>query len=419
MTNANVAGPLTGVRVLDMSRVLAGPFATQIFADLGAEVIKIEHPVRGDDTRTWGPPFVEGESAYFLSVNRGKKSVAVDLKSKAGLQVVRDLVAKSDVLIENMKPGDMARYDLNYDRVAAINPGIVYCSITGFGETGPMNHLPGYDFAVQAMCGIMAMTGEPEGEPMKVGVAWVDILCGLYAAIGIQAALWAREMTGKGQYIDMSLWEAGIAAMANLAGAYLASGREPARYGNAHAQIVPYQLFATADGYMVVAVGNDGQFARFARVIGKPELAEDERYKTNPARVRHRDELVPMLAEALKTRRTDEWLIPLGEANVPAAPLWGLHAALTSDLAKGRGARWTLQHPTAGAIDTVASPLQHMSGTPAKPTTPPPLLGQHTDGVLREVLGYDGATVEKLVQDGAVGVYRDERAGKVKRPAEG
>lgn len=410
MSRTDVAGALTGIRILDMSRVLAGPFATQIFADLGAEVIKIEHPVRGDDTRTWGPPFVEGESAYFLSVNRGKKSVGVDLKSEAGLQVVRELAAKSDVLIENMKPGDMARYGLDYDSVAAINPRIVYCSITGFGETGPMSHLPGYDFAVQAMCGIMAMTGEPEGEPMKVGVAWVDILCGLYAGIAIQAALRARELTGKGQYIDLSLWEAGIAAMANLAGAYLASGQEPARHGNAHAQIVPYQLFATADGYMVVAVGNDGQFARFARVIGKPELAEDERYKTNPGRVRNRDELVPLLADVLKTRRTDEWLGPLGEANVPAAPLWGLHAALTSDLAEGRGARWTMQHPTAGSVDTVASPLQHMSGTPARPAGPPPLLGEHTKAVLQDVLGYDDTDIEKLVEKGAVGVYRPENS---------
>lgn len=393
---------LAGVRVLDMSRVLAGPFATQIFADLGADVIKIEHPVRGDDTRTWGPPFVEGESAYFLSVNRGKRSVAVDLKTEAGLRLIRQLAAESDVLIENMKPGDMARYGLDYDNLAKVNPRLVYCSITGFGETGPMNHLPGYDFAVQAMCGIMAMTGVPDGEPMKVGVAWVDILCGLYATIAIQAALRARETTGAGQYIDLSLWEAGVAAMANLAGAYLASGEEPARHGNAHAQIVPYELFATGDGYMVVAVGNDGQFARFAEVIGRPELAADERYRTNPGRVQHRETLVPLLSELLKERTTNEWLEPLAKAQVPAAPLWGLHSALNSDLAAGRGTRWTLHHPKVGAMDTVASPLQHMSGTPARPTSPPPMLGEHTETVLRELLDYDEPTIEALKKDGVI-----------------
>lgn len=395
---------LEGVRVLDMSRVLAGPFATQIFADLGAEVIKIEHPVRGDDTRTWGPPFVDEESAYFLSVNRGKRSVGIDLKTESGLALIKKLAAKSDVLIENMKPGDMARYGLDYESLAASNPGLVYCSITGFGETGPMSHLPGYDFAVQAMCGIMAMTGVPEGEPMKVGVAWIDILCGLYATIAIQAALRARETTASGQYIDLSLWDAGVAAMANLAGAYLASGREPARHGNAHAQIVPYEMFPTKDGYMVLAVGNDGQFARFANVIGRPDLADDERYKTNPARVEHRDTLVPMLTEALGQRTTDEWLTPLGEANVPAAPVWGLHAALTSDLADGRGNRWTLDHPTVGPVETVASPLQHMSGTPAAPTTAPPVLGQHTETVLRQLLGYTDEEIAALAASGAIKV---------------
>lgn len=398
------APALAGVRVLDMSRVLAGPFATQILADLGAEVIKIEHPVRGDDTRTWGPPFVGDESAYFLSVNRGKRSVAVDLKTEAGLDIVRGLAAESDLLIENMKPGDMARYGLNYDSLAALNPGLVYCSITGFGETGPLSHLPGYDFAVQAMCGIMAMTGVPDGEPMKVGVAWIDILCGLYAVIAMQAALRARETTGKGQYIDLSLWEAGVAAMANLAGAYLVSGEEPARHGNAHAQIVPYQLFATADGYIVVAVGNDGQFARFAAVIGQPELAADERFRTNPGRVEHRDELVPLLAEALQRRTTEEWLKPFGKANVPAAPLWGLHDALTSELARGRGVRWTVDHPTAGPLDTVASPLQHMSGTPAVATTAPPTLGQHTTEVLSRVLGYSEERLQRLAKLGAIGL---------------
>lgn len=395
---------LDGVRILDMSRVLAGPFATQILADLGADVIKVEHPERGDDTRSWGPPFRAGESAYFLSVNRGKRSVAVNLKTEAGRDVIRKLATKSDVLIENMKPGDMARYGLDYAGLAAVNPRLVYCSITGFGETGPYSHLPGYDFAVQAMCGIMAVTGEPGSSPMKVGVAWVDILCGLYATIAIQAALRAREVTGAGQYIDLSLWDAAIAAMANLAGAYLLSGVELARHGNAHAQIVPYELFPTADGYVVVAVGNDAQFARYADVIGKPQLADDERFRTNAGRVEQRQALVPKLTEAMQKRTTQQWLQALADANIPSAPLWGLHDAFTSELADGRRNRWSLHHPVAGTIDTVASPLQHMEGTPAKPSGPPPTLGQHTEAVLTELLGYNDDELKTMAKDGAIGL---------------
>ncbi|OUM97602.1 MAG: CoA-transferase [Firmicutes bacterium ZCTH02-B6] len=385
-----------------MSRVLAGPFATQILADLGADVIKIEDPSRGDETRQWGPPFAGTESAYFLSVNRGKRSVAVNLKTEAGQRIVRDLAAKSDVLIENLKPGDMARYGLDYPRLAAINPRLIYLSISGFGQSGPMSHLPGYDFAVQGMCGIMAVTGEPGGPPMKVGVAWVDILCGLYAVVGIQAALRARELTGHGQYIDLSLWDAAVAAMVNLAQAYLVSGREPKRLGNAHAQIVPYQMFATADGYMVLAVGNDAQFERFCEVIGRPELADDERFATNPARVKNRDVLIPILEEVLRQRTTSEWLAPLAAAKVPAAPVWGLSQVLESDLARQRGMRWPMEHPTAGPVELVGSPLQHMSLTPAVPAGPPPTLGQHTAEVLCTVLGYSDDDIGRLVETGVV-----------------
>ncbi|MFS8534799.1 MAG: CoA transferase [Limnochordales bacterium] len=393
---------LAGIRVLDMSRVLAGPFATQILADLGADVIKIEDPSRGDETRQWGPPFAGTESAYFLAVNRGKRSVAVNLKTEEGQRIVRELAAKSDVLIENLKPGDMARYGLDYQRLARINPRLVYCSISGFGQSGPMSHLPGYDFAVQGMCGIMSVTGEPDGPPMKVGVAWVDILCGLYAAVGIQAALRARELTGQGQYIDLSLWDAAVAAMANLAQAYLVSGREPRRLGNAHAQIVPYQMFATADGYMVLAVGNDAQFERFCQVIGRPELAADERFATNPARVKNRDVLIPILEDVLRQKTTDEWLKPLAEAKVPAAPVWGLSQVLESDLARYRRMRWPMEHPAAGPVELVGSPLQHMSLTPARPAGPPPTLGQHTAEVLREVLGYSEEDIGRLVETGVV-----------------
>ena len=393
---------LAGVRVLDMSRVLAGPFATQILADLGADVIKIEDPSRGDETRQWGPPFAGTESAYFLSVNRGKRSVAVNLKTEAGQRIVRELAVRSDVLIENLKAGDMARYGLDYERLAAENPRLIYCSISGFGQTGPMRDVPGYDFAVQGMCGIMSVTGAPDGPPTKVGVAWVDILCGLYATVAIQAALRARETTGRGQYIDISLWDAAVAAMVNLAQAYLVSGREPGRLGNAHAQIVPYQMFPTADGYMVLAVGNDAQFERFCHVIGRPELAADERFATNPARVKNRDVLIPLLEAALKERTTGEWLGPLAAAKVPAAPVWGLAQVLESDLARHRGMRWPVDHPAAGAVDLVGSPLQHMSLTPARLAGPPPTLGQHTGEVLSELLGFSAEDVRRLAEDGVV-----------------
>lgn len=398
------ASALEGVRVLDLSRVLAGPFATQILADLGAEVIKIEDPARGDETRAWGPPFAKGESAYFLSVNRGKRSVAVNLKSPDGGRIVRELALRSDVLVENFKPGDMARYGLDYQSLAALNPKLVYCSVTGFGQDGPMRDMPGYDFAVQALCGIMAVTGEPEGPPMKVGVAWVDILCGLYAAVGVLAALRARDRTGQGQHIDLALWDAGVAAMANLAQAYLVSGQEPGRYGNAHAQIVPYQLFAAADGFLVVAVGNDAQFRRFCRALGMPELADDPRYATNPARVEHRQSLVSVLAPALAAKPTAHWLASLREAKVPAAPVWGLGEVFGSQLARARGMRWTVGHPTAGDLQVVGSPFQHMSLTPARPGDPPPRLGEHTRVVLESLLGYASETVDRLAEEGAIGL---------------
>lgn len=397
-------GALQGVRVLDLSRVLAGPFATQILADLGAEIVKIEDPGRGDETRAWGPPFTQGESAYFLSVNRGKKSAAVNLKSPEGSRIVRELAARSDVFVENFKPGDMARYGLDYQGLAALNPRLVYCSVTGFGQKGPMRYMPGYDFAVQALCGIMAVTGDPEGPPMKVGVAWVDILCGLYAAVAVLAALRARERTGRGQYIDLSLWDAGVAAMANVAQAFLVSGQEPRRYGNAHAQIVPYQLFSTADGYVVVAVGNDAQFRRFCETIGRPELADDPRYATNPGRVANRESLVPLLAEVLAQGATARWLDALGEAKVPAAPVWTSSEVFRSELARARGTRWSVQHPAAGDLELVGSPLQHMSLTPARPGIPPPRLGEHTRWVLESVLHYPPETVDRLAREGAIGL---------------
>ncbi|MBO8141294.1 MAG: CoA transferase [Firmicutes bacterium] len=409
-STAESSGALAGIRVLDMSRVLAGPFATQILADLGAEVIKVEDPARGDETRAWGPPFAGSESAYFLSVNRGKRSVAVNLKTEAGRQIVRELAGVSDVLIENLKPGDMARYGLDYETLSVENPRLVYCSITGFGQSGPMSRLPGYDFAVQAMCGIMSVTGAPGGPPTKVGVAWVDILCGLFAAVAIQAALRARERSGRGQYIDLSLWDAGVAAMANLAQAYLVSGKNPRRLGNAHAQIVPYQLFDTADGHLVVAVGNDAQFARFCQCLGRPEWSADPRFATNPARVRHRDELIPLVAGILRGKPTAKWLDLLARAQVPAAPVWELSDVFESDLAAHRGMRWSVEHPAAGTVDLVGSPLQHMSATPAQSQGPPPTLGQHTEEVLCGLLGYTPEQVRALAQAGAIGIGKEHAA---------
>ncbi|NLG69955.1 MAG: CoA transferase [Firmicutes bacterium] len=387
--------PLAGIRVLDLSRVLAGPYATQILADLGATVWKVEPPW-GDETRGWGPPFVEGESAYFLAVNRGKRSLAIDLKDPRGQALVRELARQADVLVENYKVGDLARYGLDYASLSRLNARLVYASITGFGQDGPRAAEPGYDIALQGMTGIMSVTGEPYGPPTKVGVAWIDVMTGMMAAVGILAALHERERSGRGQHLDLSLLEVGLSAMANLAQSFLVTGVSPRRVGTAHPQIVPYQAFEAADGWLIVAVGNDAQYRRLCEALGRPDLADDERFRTNEGRVRHRDRLVPILSALLRSRPRQAWLEALRQAGVPAAPVYELGEALADPQAVARGVVWRVPHPSLGDLPVVSSPLQRLSRTPAAPAGPPPLLGQHTAAVLAEVLGLSPQTIEEL-----------------------
>jgi len=394
-------GSLSGLKVLDLSRILAGPFATQMLADLGAEVWKVESPW-GDDTRRWGPPFKEGESAYFLSTNRGKKSVAVNLKDPRGQELVRGLAAEADVLVENFKAGDLARYGLDYPSLREVNPRLVYASITGFGQSGPRAHEPGYDAALQGITGIMSITGEADGPPVKIGVAWIDVLTGLTAAVGILAALREREQSGLGQHLDLALFDVGVAALVNQAQAYLMSGVVPQRMGSAHPQIVPYQAFAASDKWFILAVGNDAQYQRLTEAIGHPELWEDERLRSNAGRVEHRDELVPRLQEIFAGRTRAEWLEVLRAAGVPVTPVNDVGEALADPQAEARGLLWEVEHPKLGPTPLLASPLQHMSRTPAAPAAPPPLLGQHTREVLGGVLGLAPAELAELEAAGVV-----------------
>jgi crotonobetainyl-CoA:carnitine CoA-transferase CaiB-like acyl-CoA transferase len=394
-------GALDGLKVLDLSRVLAGPFATQTLSDLGATVWKIE-PLWGDDTRKWGPPFVGTESAYYLSTNRGKKSVAINLKDPRGSELVRRLAAKADVVVENYKTGDLARFGLDYKSLSAEHPGLIYLSITGFGQTGPRAAEPGYDVLAQGMIGVMSVTGEPDGAPMKVGVAWVDVLTGLTGAVGILTCLVEREKTGHGQHIDLSLFEVGLMAMVNQAQAYLATGEPPVRLGNAHPQIVPYQAFEASDGWFVLAVGNDGQYRRAVEALGHPELWADERLQVNAGRVRHRDELVLRLAEIIK-RHTRGWCMEVfGEAGVPVTKIHSLEEAFTDSQARARGVVWDVDHPSLGRVSLIASALQHMSGTPASSHGHPPILGEHSRSVLRDVLGLDETELSDLERAGVV-----------------
>ncbi|WP_324716845.1 CaiB/BaiF CoA-transferase family protein [Carboxydochorda subterranea] len=400
--------PLQGIKVLDLSRVLAGPFCTQVLADLGATVWKVEPPW-GDETRGWGPPFVGGESAYFLSANRGKKSLAVDLKHEEGRQVVRALAGRADVLVENFKTGDLARYGLDYEHLAGANPRLVYVSITGFGHDGPRAMEPGYDIALQGMTGIMSVTGCPDGPPTKVGVAWIDVMTGLTAAVGVLAALRERDRSGLGQHLDLSLFDVGVMAMANLAQSYLVTGRVPRRLGNAHAQLVPYQAFEAADGWLIVAVGNDDQFRRFADTAGLAGLARDPRFATNAARVEHREELVAILAEAIRARPRGEWIRRLQAARVPVSPVYDLGEVFADPQAQARRLVWQAAHPAAGVLPMVASPFQHFSRTPAGRGAPPPLLGEHTAEVLRDVLGMEEQRIEAME---AAGIVRTALRGK-------
>lgn len=407
-----MAGPLASLRVLELSRVLAGPWAAQTLADLGAEVIKVERPGSGDDTRAWGPPYavaadgaITSESAYFLAANRGKRSVTIAFETPQGQELVRALARRSDVLIENFKVGGLAKYGLDYESLRQENPGLVYCSITGFGQTGPYRHRPGYDFMIQGLGGLMSLTGLPDGAPgggpIKVGVAVADIFTGLYATIGIQAALAHREKTGEGQWVDLALLDTQVAVLANQALNALTSGAAPVRLGNAHPNIVPYQAFATADGHMILAVGNDSQFARFCAVAGCPELAADPRYATNPARVAARQTLIPLLETCLKTRSTAVWLEALEAAGVPCGPINTLDAVFADPQVQARELRRDLPHPVAGTVPTVANPIR-LSATPLDHSRAPPLLGADTDAVLREYLGKSPMEIAALRAVGIV-----------------
>ena len=405
-------GALSHIRVLDLTRILAGPWCTQILADLGAEVIKIERPGAGDDTRAWGPPYLKDtagndtrESAYYLSCNRGKKSVALDVSTHEGQDIVRKLASQSDLLIENYKVGGLRSYGLDYESLKGANPRLIYCSITGFGQTGPYASHAGYDFIIQAMGGMMSITGErddlPGGGPQKVGVAVSDLMTGMYATVALLAALAHRERTGEGQYIDMALLDSEVAMVANLGSNYLISGKAPGRMGNAHQSIVPYQSFATADGHMILAVGNDNQFSKFCGVAGRPELALDPRFATNPNRVRNRPILVPIVAKIMRTRTTRQWLEALEPAGVPVGPINNLAQVFEDPQVQARGMKVEAPHPLAGKVPMVASPMK-LSATPVEHRTAPPTHGQHTDEILTGLLGFTEQKIAQLRERGVV-----------------
>lgn len=391
--------PLQNIRVLDLSRVLAGPYCTMVLGDLGAEVIKVEPP-EGDETRGWGPPFAGGESAYYLCVNRNKRGMVVNLKTDEGREILRELAMQSDVLVENFRPGTLKKFGLDFESLHGLNPRLVYCSISGFGQTGPLKDMPGYDFMIQAMGGIMSVTGEPDGEPMKVGVAVADLFAGQNAVISILAALQARTFTGEGQYIDIALFDSELGWLANVASNFLISGKNPTRYGNAHANIVPYQSFQASDGWLVVAVGNDKQFEAFCGVIGLPDLSTDSKFQTNKVRVENREELIAMLKPIFMQKTVSEWLALIGD-QFPCGPINNFEQVFSMPHVKEREMLVKMGHPTIGALPLVGSPLK-MGGTPVSYRLPPPLMGQHTKDVLQNVLGFSEERVKELAERGCV-----------------
>ena len=406
-------GPLEGIKVLDLSRVLAGPWCTQALADFGATVYKVEKPGSGDDTRGWGPPWLRdgagrdsGESAYYLSANRGKHSLAIDMATAEGQRLIRALAARADVLVENFKVGGLARYGLGYPDLAPSNPRLVYCSISGFGQDGPEAQSAGYDAMIQGMGGLMSLTGLPDSapgaSPVRVGVAAVDIMTGMYALAAITAALYERTRSGCGQYIDLALLDTQVGWLANQGMNYLVSGRPPARQGTAHPNIVPYQAFPTADGHLFLAVGNDRQFAAFAGLAGRPELATDPRFATNAARVGHRAELVPIVAGLIAARGTRDWIERLAPAAVPCGPINDLAAVFAEPQVRHRQMRFDLPHPLGGSVPQIRNPIRYSRST-LEYRRPPPLLGEHTGAVLGTELGLDAAEIEALRASGAIG----------------
>lgn len=403
---------LAGVRVLDLSRVLAGPWCTQTLADLGADVIKIERPGHGDDTRGWGPPFLrdrEGretvESSYYLCANRNKRSLAVDIASPAGQALIRRLARDCDVVVENFKVGDMARYGLDAESLRTADPRLIYCSITGYGQHGPYARRPGYDFAVQGLGGLMSVTGERDGlpgaGPQKVGVAVADLFTGMYATVAILAALRHRDATGEGQVIDMALLDAQVAMLANLGSQYLVGGSVPERMGNGHPSIVPYQAFEAADGHVILAVGNDAQFARFCVIAEHPEWRDDPRFARNADRVRNRETLVPLIASVMRNRPRWDWLAVLETAGIPCSPVNAIDEVFADPQVRARGLQVAIDHPEQDALPMVASPLR-LSATPVRYRSAPPMLGQHTDQVLRE-FGWSPREIDDLRERGVIG----------------
>jgi len=407
-----MSGPLSHIRVLDLSRILAGPWASQTLGDLGAEIIKIERPQVGDDTRQWGPPYIKDEegndtsdAAYFMSANRNKHSVAIDMAKPEGQKLIRELVAQSDVVIENFKVGGLKKYGLDYESLKEVKPGLVYCSITGFGQTGPYANRAGYDFLIQGMAGLMSITGHPgdgpEAGPVKVGVALSDVMTGLYAVIGVQAALAHRDRTGEGQHVDLALLDVQVATLANQAMNYLASDKAPGRMGNAHPNIVPYQAFATSDGHMILAVGNDNQFAKFCDVAGLEGLSEDERFKTNAGRVKNRDSLVPVLQERIAQDTLDWWIENLEGAHVPCGPINTIDRVFKDPQVLHREMKVNLDHPVAGKVPSVGSPLK-FSNTPVRYDSAPPMVGQHTKQALQTILNTSEDEISSLTELGVI-----------------
>ncbi|MES2743417.1 MAG: CaiB/BaiF CoA-transferase family protein [Pseudomonadota bacterium] len=405
-------GALGHIRVLDLSRVLAGPWCAQNLADLGADVIKIERPGSGDDTRAWGPPYAKdgagndtSEAAYYLSANRGKRSVTVDIASAGGQALLRELVRHCDVVLENFKVDHLRRYNLDYDSLREIKPDLVYCSVTGFGQDGPYAHRAGYDFLIQGMGGLMSITGErddrPGGGPQKAGVAITDLMTGMYATVAILAALTHRDRSGEGQHIDLALLDVQVAMLANMGSNYLNSGKPPKRWGNAHANIVPYQTFACADGHIIVATGNDGQYQKLVEAGGRPDLGADPRFATNPGRVQHRDILVPLLDQMMAGHSRESWIARLEAVGVPCGPINDIAEVFDNPQVRARELAVQLPHPLAGTVKLVRSPMR-LSATPVQSEMAPPLLGQHTDEVLRELLGHTPQQIAALRAHGVL-----------------
>ncbi len=402
MNAASNQSLLEGVRVIDLTRILAGPYCTMLLGDLGAEVIKIEIPGRGDDTRQWGPPFTEsGESAYFLATNRNKRSLTLNLKSERGLEILRELIRRGDVLVDNFRVGTLDAWRLDYDALQELRPGLIACSITGYGYSGPYRDRPGYDFIAQALGGFMSVTGPIDGEPTRAGVAITDLASGMYACSAVLAALFARERSGEGQRIDISLLDSQVALMSYVASNYLVSGERPRRFGNAHPNIVPYEAFRAKDGYFAFAAGNDRQWRAFCQAVGRPEWADDERYATNPDRNRNRAQLIQQLNDLFGEHEIAHWTSLCEEIGLPAAPINSMDAVFADPQVQARGLKREVPHPSAGTIPLLASPL-HIPTTPSRIRLPPPLLGEHTEQILADLLGYDLTTIESLRAEGII-----------------